>query len=85
MLRELDHPSIPKYLGSFETDDGFCLVTEFKDAQPLSVLRSFTPEEVRQLAIRILQVLVYLQDRFPVIIHRDIKPENILIDAESNI
>ncbi len=29
ILRELEHPRIPRYLNSFETKSGFCLVQEF--------------------------------------------------------
>ena len=79
VLQQLNHPGIPKYLDSFETGDGFCMVQEYKDAQSLAVPRSFDPEEVKALAIAALNILVYLQTRTPLVIHRDIKPENILV------
>jgi serine/threonine protein kinase len=40
VLQDLSHPGIPRYLGSFETDDGYCIVQEYKDAKPLSETRS---------------------------------------------
>ena len=79
VLQELNHPGIPQYLDSFETDDGFCLVQEYKPATSLAETRSFSPAEIKRIAIALLEILVYLQDRFPPIIHRDIKPENILV------
>lgn len=82
VLQQLDHPGIPKYLDSFETADGFCMVQEYKDAQSLAVPRSFEADEVKELAIAALNILVYLQTRTPLVIHRDIKPENILVSDE---
>ena len=83
ILQEINHPRIPKYLDSFETEDGFCMVQEYKDAPSLATRQSFTASEIQQIAISILEILVDLQQRLPPIIHRDIKPENILVDGEN--
>lgn len=32
VLQGLNHPGIPRYLNSFETAQGFCLVQEYKNA-----------------------------------------------------
>jgi serine/threonine protein kinase len=80
VLGDLNHPGIPRYLTSMQTEDGFCMVQEYKQADSLAVSRSFDPDEVRQIAIAALDVLVYLQTRIPPVIHRDIKPENLLVD-----
>jgi hypothetical protein len=80
MLRELKHDRIPYYLDSFETKSGFCLVQEYKNAPSLAERRSFSPKEIKQIAVSVLEILVYLQQRTPPVIHRDIKPENILVD-----
>lgn len=80
VLQGLNHPGIPRYLAQFDPSDGLCLVQEYKQAQPLSKLRSFSPEDIKSIATQILEVLVYLQQRIPPIFHRDIKPENILVD-----
>jgi serine/threonine protein kinase len=85
VLRNLNHRGIPHYLDSFEPGAGLCLVQEYKDAQPLSVPRSFAPEEVKQIAVKLLEILVYLQQENPPVIHRDIKPENILVDKQLNV
>jgi serine/threonine protein kinase len=81
-LRELDHLRIPRYLDSFETSDGFCMVQEYKSAPTLSDRRTFKPIEIKKIALSVLEILVYLQQRIPPIFHRDIKPENILVDEE---
>ncbi|MEC4985239.1 MAG: serine/threonine-protein kinase [Oscillatoria sp. PMC 1068.18] len=85
VLQGLNHPGIPRYLDSFPTDNGFCLVQEYKNAPSLAVLRSFSPEEIKQIAVSVLEILVYLQNRIPTVIHRDIKPDNILVDDEINV
>ncbi|QIZ69973.1 serine/threonine-protein kinase [Oxynema aestuarii] len=80
VLQQLDHPGIPRYLDSFATPSGFCLVQDYKPARSLAVPRSFDPEQIEQLVTRLLDILVYLQRRDPPVIHRDIKPENVLVD-----
>ena len=84
VLKQLNHPRIPSYLTSFETPQGFGLVQEYKNAPSLASENNFTPEQVKQIAISILEILVYLQQRDPQIFHRDIKPENILVDKNLN-
>lgn len=84
VLQQLHHPRIPRYLDSFETPSGFCLVQEYKKAPSLAERYSFTLEQIQQIAISVLEILVYLQQRTPPVIHRDIKPENILVDEELN-
>ena len=85
VLKDLKHQGIPHYLGSFQTDDGYCIVQEYKDAPTLAIPRSFDPDEIKQIAIAILEILVYLQSRVPYVIHRDIKPENVLVDEHLNV
>jgi serine/threonine protein kinase len=85
VLKDLNHPGIPRYIGSLQTDDGYAIVQEFKDAPALSIPRSFEPDEIRQIALAGLEILIYLQNRMPIVIHRDIKPENILVDSDLNV
>jgi serine/threonine protein kinase len=85
VLQGLNHKGIPHHVGSFETDDSYCIVQEYKNAQPLSTPRSFDPDQVKQIAVSVLEILVYLQNHVPPIIHRDIKPENVVIDEQLNV
>ncbi len=82
ILQGINHPRIPHYLDSFETNDGFCMVQEYKNAPSLASKKSFTSAEIKQIIVSILEILVDLQQRIPPIIHRDIKPENILLDRD---
>jgi len=85
ILRSLNHPNIPLYLNSFETANGFCLIQEYKRADPLSHSQHFEPQQIKQIAIEILNILVYLQQHSPSIVHRDIKPENILVNRSRQL
>src|SRR5919199_159431 len=84
-LQELDHPGIPRYIDFFETKAGLCLVQEYKNVQSLAIPRHFSPDQIKQIAISVLEILVYLQSRIPAVIHRNIKPENILLDEQLNV
>ncbi len=85
VLQGLNHPGIPRYLDSFPTETGFCLVQEYKQAESLAQARSFASEEIKQIAEGLLEILVYLQQRLPFVSHRDIKPENILVDRDLEV
>jgi serine/threonine protein kinase len=61
-------------------------VQEYIDGKPLSEIISnqqlYTPEQVKDIILKLLEVLVYLQKKFTdPVLHRDIKPANILIDS----
>ncbi|HBE16332.1 MAG TPA: serine/threonine protein kinase [Cyanobacteria bacterium UBA11149] len=85
VLRELNHPNIPRYLDSFQTAAGFSMVQEYKNAPSLANSRLWKPQEIKHIAISALEILKYLQNRIPPIIHRDLKPENILVDEGMNL
>ncbi len=84
VLESLDFPGIPRYLDAFGTDSGFCMVQEYKNAES-AIARTFSPPDIKQIAIATLEILAYLQSQKPPVIHRDIKPENLLIDDELNV
>lgn len=85
ILKSLEHPGIPRYLDSFQTADGFCMVQQYIDAPSLAVERSFSLDDIRTIAIKALEILVYLQNRVPLVIHRDVKPDNILVSADVDV
>jgi serine/threonine protein kinase len=85
VLRSLDNPHIPRYLDSFPTASGFCMVQEYKNANSLAASGQQTPQKTKQIAISVLEILKYLQNRVPPVIHRDLKPENILVDDRLNV
>ena len=91
ILKNLTHPLIPQYLDYFEVDSpntkGFALVQSYIDAKSLEEQvingRSFSEAELKEIAEKILNILIYLHGLKPSIIHRDIKPSNILLTNRS--
>jgi serine/threonine protein kinase len=91
VLKSLNHPAIPKYLDYFDLDlpqsKGFVLVQSLIQAKSLEehlrAGRTFSEEELVDLAKQVLEILKTLHDRNPPIIHRDIKPSNILLGDRS--
>ncbi len=91
ILKNLSHPSIPKYQDYFELNlsdiQGFALVQDYIDAKSLEEQcqagRRFSEAEIKQLATAILKILIDLHSQQPSVIHRDIKPSNILVTNRS--
>lgn len=90
-LRSINHPAIPQYLDSFEIDTpqgkSIALVQSYIPAKSLEDYlvagREFHELEVQELLNALLDILIYLHDRYPPVIHRDIKPSNILLGDRS--
>jgi serine/threonine protein kinase len=85
VLRELEHPDIPRFVEDFEVGDGrlrtHCVVQEYIAGPTLAqamIERRFTADEILALLRTLLPVLDYLHTRSPPVIHRDLKPENLI-------
>lgn len=85
ILKGLQHPQIPRYVESFETEQGFCLVQEYIPAPSLAEVRSRSLEQIQDIGRQLLEILIYLQALHPPVLHRDIKPENVLCNNEGNV
>jgi eukaryotic-like serine/threonine-protein kinase len=93
ILAQLEHPAIPRYLDSFQTEiageEAFCLVQKLAPGRSLTSWREsgyvFDAIELREIAAQILEILIYLQTFTPPIIHRDLKPQNLLWSESGKI
>ena len=86
VLKQLNHPRIPKYRDYFSIDDRslwFGLVQEYIQGDSLRehIARGhkFTESQVKKIAIAILEILIYLHELSPQVLHRDIKPSNLIL------
>ena len=92
VLQQLNHPQIPKYRDYFCVDDRllwFGLVQEYIPGSSLKELlnqgKRFTQHQVRQIAIEVLNILVYLHELNPPVLHRDIKPSNLIWGEDEQV
>lgn len=92
VLKQLNHPQIPKYRDYFCVDDRllwFGLVQEYIPGSSLKELlnqgKRFTQQQVRQIAIEVLNILVYLHELNPPVLHRDIKPSNLIWGEDEQV
>jgi serine/threonine protein kinase len=85
VLKQLNHPRIPKYRDYFTIDDRslwFGLVQEHIQGASLKELlvqgQKFTELQVENIVIDTLEILIYLHGLNPPVLHRDIKPSNLI-------
>ncbi|MFM7793995.1 MAG: protein kinase domain-containing protein, partial [Microcystis panniformis] len=92
LLRQLSHPSLPKYLDSFEIDSSqeqiIAIVRPYLSVQPLeNYLNSsylLAEQDLKQIAKYLLEILSYLHQQDVPINHGNIKLSNILFDTQSH-
>lgn len=91
ILKQLNHPRIPKYIDYFYINESlfwFVLVQEYIPGYSLKELLhqgKFSEQQIRKIAVDVLNILVYLHELNPPVLHRDIKPSNIIWGADEQI
>ncbi|MBD2018461.1 serine/threonine protein kinase [Microcoleus sp. FACHB-53] len=96
VLKSLNHPRLPKYRDYFSLDGDigkglcwFALVQDYIPGKSLQQLldqgQHFTQEQVRSLAIQVLEILTYLHGLNPPVLHRDIKPSNLIWGEDEQV
>ena len=96
VLQALNHPHIPRYRDYFSLDrqmfDGvpwFGLVQDYIPGYSIQELlesgKHFTEQQVRIIAERVLEILIYLHELSPPVLHRDIKPSNLILGDDGYI
>lgn len=89
LLKELDHPGLPKIYDFFVQGENSYLVMEYVEG---TSLRKYLKRHGRvyqaQAVLWILQlceILSYLHDQRPSVVYRDLKPENIMIRPDGRL
>lgn len=96
VLKNLNHPRIPRYRDYFsldkQTGGGLCwfgLVQGYIPGASLQQLlkegRRFTEPQVKEIALSVLNILIYLHELSPPLLHRDIKPSNLILGSDKQI
>ena len=92
ILKQLNHARIPKYRDYFCVDEQtlwFGLVQEYIPGSSLKELlnqgKRFTEQQVRKIAVEVLNILLYLHELNPPVLHRDIKPSNLIWSEDEQV
>ncbi len=96
VLQALEHSRIPHYRDYFDIDkqtgkgiSWFALVQDYIPGSSLQELlergQRFTEKQVRDIALEVLDILIYLHELSPPVLHRDIKPSNLILGEDENI
>ncbi len=92
-LGGLDHPGLPRFLGSLEIEDSGRLLLVLAMERIMGVdLRSlvasgrrFSDAEVESVLAGIADILAYLGSLRPPVVHRDVNPKNVILRPDSRI
>ena len=87
LLRDLDHPSLPRIVEELEGDGMYYEVMDFFEGTPLDRWARTGPDALEAIHVseEILEVVAYLHSREIPIIHRDLKPSNFIITADRKV
>ncbi|MBN3883667.1 MAG: serine/threonine-protein kinase [Nostoc sp.] len=92
ILKQLNHPRIPRYIDYFCIDDRtlwFGLIQEYIPGESLkeklAVGKRFSEKRARKIAVEVLNILIYLHELNPGVLHRDIKPSNLIWGEDNRI
>lgn len=89
LLRELEHPGLPRIYDYFEEQGSNWLVMEYIEGmslrQYLDKHKRVKEKQAVKWTLELCQILKYLHGRHPAVIYRDLKPENIMIKQNGEL
>lgn len=89
LLKELDHPGLPRIYDCFRQGGSTFLVMEYIEGmslrQYLDKHGKVLERQALKWAIDLCRILGYLHKRHPAVIYRDLKPENIMIRQDGEL
>lgn len=87
MLKNLNHPSLPKVIDILEEGENTWLIMEYIQGCRLdqAVTHGLGQKQLWSVARQLSEVLVYLHSRKKPVFHLDIKPSNILLRPDNRL
>lgn len=89
LLKELDHPGLPRIYDCFRQQEHTFLVMEYIEGMTLRQYldrHGRVPErQAVTWAVELCRILGYLHSRHPAVIYRDLKPENIMVKQDGKL
>ncbi|MFL0245973.1 serine/threonine-protein kinase [Clostridium sp. WILCCON 0185] len=89
LLKNLNHPGIPRIIDIFYENDNLYMVEDYIDGKNLMALVEekglLTSETIKSIALQLCDILEYLHSFTPPIIYRDLKPSNIMLKKDGKV
>lgn len=89
MMKNLDHPALPRIVDVIEENDCYYIIMDFVEGETLENIMQRTgaqdQERVIQWGIELCSILKYLHSQDPPIIYRDLKPANIILQPNNTL
>ena len=89
ILKNVDHPVIPRIIDIVKHGGTICVVMDFIEgenlADKLKEVGSFSQEQVIDWGLELASALDYLHSMDPPIIYRDMKPSNVMLKPDGGV
>ena len=89
ILKDVDHPVIPRIIDIVKYADTICVVMDFIEgenlAEKLKEVGFFPQEDVIEWGLELASALEYLHSMNPPIIYRDMKPSNVMLKPDGGV
>ena len=89
ILKDVDHPVIPRIIDIVKHGGTICVVMDFIEGENLSdklkEVGAFSQDEVIEWGLELASALEYLHSMNPPIIYRDMKPSNVMLKPDGGV
>ena len=89
ILKDVDHPVIPRIIDIVKHAGTICVVMDFIEgenlADKLKEVERFSQEQVIEWGLELASALEYLHSMNPPIIYRDMKPSNVMLKPDGGV
>ncbi len=89
ILKDVDHPVIPRIIDIVKHAGTICVVMDFIEgenlADKLKEVERFSQEQVIEWGLELASALEYLHSMDPPIIYRDMKPSNVMLKPDGGV